>query len=161
MVLRYIVRGTNCKNAANSMQSQGEALLRNAISMIDLNDNDDYYDDLMELLHKYPSHVISSCHDHMGNTILHMIFSRRQRGESDIGKSRLTNDFSIFKTKRKVLHRRRRSAKGNDIVKRKVTFLQLVNYLTHCSDRTPDEFTYDEAIIGSDVNVVTDRKSVV
>ena len=153
MVLRYITGGTNRKNA-HSMQPQAEALLKHATSVIHNNDNDDYYDELMQLLHKYPSDVVCSCHDHMGNTILHMIFSRRQRCKSDTGTSSLVDDFSASTTNRRRSQRRGRSSKGNDITKRKVTLLQLVHYLTYCSDSIPNEFTNDEPIMGTDVNVV-------
>jgi hypothetical protein len=154
MVLRYITgSGTNRKKQT-SVQQQANALLRNVVSVIDLNDHDNDYDELFKTLKKYTSDVICSCHDHMGNTILHILFSRRASCNINDNETSIIvdNDRSTSKMNQRTSRRRGRSLKGNDSNNPKATLLQVVHYLTNCSDTTsfPDGAN-DEAIMGSDV----------
>ena len=149
MVLRYITGGTNRKHQ-KSIQQQADALLRDTISVIDLNDHEYDHDELLQILQKYPSDVICSCHDHMGNTILHILFSRRACPSSE--SHRLDEkDTSVRKANRWTSRRRGRSLEENDSNKQRATLLQVVHYLTHCSDTTfnNNEANDENAIMGS------------
>lgn len=151
MVLRYVT-GSKTRKNAKSVQQQAQELLNTAISIIDTNDGNCNYDELLQLLRKYTSDVICSCHDHMGNTVFHMIFSRQSRPRFPNDSNEDGNNLPESKPHRWVSRRRERSAADEGRNRRKVTLLQVVQYLVQCSDVTTNEFANDEGLMGSDPN---------
>jgi hypothetical protein len=156
MVLRYITSSGTNRKTTHSIQQQVDALLRNVVSVLDLKDHDNDYDALLQILHKYPSDVVSSCHDNMGNTILHMLFRHttlRNTTDDKASNTMMENNHPAHKTNRWTSHRRARSYVDNDGNKQKATLLQVVHYLTHCSDVTSSidgTNNYDDATLGSE-----------
>ena len=151
MVLRYIVGSDTNRKKQNSIQLQANALLGSVVSAVDLSYNDNDYDELLLILQKYPSDVICSCHDHMGNTVLHMLFScRAHRNNVENEMLNLVDNYrSTSKVNRRTLRRRLASNDGNS---QKATLLQVVHYLAQCAHI---DGTNDEVVVESDAHCVS------